>query len=251
MACKLLLSLSYDGTNYAGWVIQNNAPTIQAALNKAIKLITKNSNFKTLGASKTDAGVHALDQKVLLTVDFQITDLTKFQKALNKTLPPDIHVNAIAHVDQNFVLREQILIKEYVYVINDQQFDLHHHRYELAWKFGILDLDKINQIAQLFVGQHEFKLFSGLKTNEYLDFQTRRTIDSITVTRVAGKVVMNFQASGFIRYQIRMIVGAILNNYQNKKITTMQIQEKLQGVGQKATTVINSSGLTLRKIYLK
>ncbi|ATZ17036.1 tRNA pseudouridine synthase A [Williamsoniiplasma luminosum] len=251
MAFKFLLSLSYDGTDYAGWVIQNNAKTIQSALNKAIKLITKNDNFKTLGASKTDAGVHALDQKVVLTVDFQLEHLAKFQKALNKTLPTNIWVNSITPVEENFILREQILFKEYQYVINDGDFDLNNHRYELKWNFGMIDLEKLNQIAQLFVGQHEFKLFSGLKPTEYTTFQTYRTIHSIDVVRTDHKIILTFKAPGFIRYQIRMIVGAILNNYQNKKLTTAEIQEKLQGIGAKTTTVVESCGLILKKIYLK
>lgn len=242
-----LLTLSYDGSQAKGWVIQNNQRTIQGELNKAIKKVIKTNDFKTLGASKTDAGVHAKAQKVLLTCNFNPTKLDYFVFALNKALPSDIKILDFCSVDSSFNVR-QAKTKIYTYTINDGAYDVFQARYQLQWEHGIIDLEKLQNILNLFVGTHDFKLFSGLSTQEIIEMKTIRTIDAITVARIDSKVVITFVGQKFIRYQIRMIVGAALSAYLNKKITQIEIQIKLKGIGDKASIVIEPNGLCLEKI---
>ncbi|WP_026389215.1 tRNA pseudouridine(38-40) synthase TruA [[Acholeplasma] multilocale] len=244
---NLLISLSYDGTDYCGWVIQKKGKTIQGELEKALKGITKNSEYKILGASKTDSGVHALDQKVLVTIEFE-PDLTRFSKALNRALPSDIIINRIEKVSEDFNIRD-VKQKTYKYVINDQQTNIFNQRFELDWRYGEINIEKLQEIFNCFIGEHEFKLFSGLTTEEMQLRKTYRKVDSIVVERSStGKVEIIFKGKGFIRYQIRMIVGAALSAYQGKRISTSDIKNKLQGIGEKSTIVIEAKGLILEKI---
>lgn len=243
----ILLTLCYDGSNYHGWIHQNNAVTIQDVLESAVKRVTKNKNFKTIGTSKTDSGVHALDQKVLLVIHFKPI-LEVFIKALNKALPSDVQILNASFVQPSFNLRE-VKQKTYSYYINDSEFDIFKQRFEYYWKHGQINIDKLQQIFDLFIGEHEFKLFSGLKDDELESINTKRTIESIKVFRnKENRVQIQFKAYGFIRYQIRMIVANALNCYLNKKVTVEQIKEMLKGNGNKNPFIAESKGLVLEKI---
>jgi len=125
-----LLSVSYDGSGFKGWIKQPSTRTVQQTLEDGIKHLIKKVPFKVLGASKTDQGVHALDQKVLLQLDFDISNLTSFLYGLNKKLPFDVRVKTIQPVANDFNVR-QVGQKTYCYTINDHQFDIFKQRYEL------------------------------------------------------------------------------------------------------------------------
>ncbi|WFQ95821.1 tRNA pseudouridine synthase A [Mycoplasma feriruminatoris] len=246
MKTGILLTLCYDGSNYHGWINQTNSISIQTTLNKAIKKVIKTKEFKTIGASKTDANVHALDQKVLLIIYFTPI-LEKFIKAINKALPSDIRILDAKFVDPDFNIRE-VKYKIYNYYINDDKFDIFTNRYEYFWTHQKIDIIKLQNIFNLFIGFHEFKLFSGLKENEIDQYQTKRSIDDIKVLRINNKVVIQFKAAGFIRYQIRIIIANCLNAYLNHKITIDTLVLMLQGIGKKTPFIIDAKGLVLEKI---
>lgn len=125
-----LLSISYDGSGFKGWIKQPSTRTVQQTLEDGIKHLIKKVPFKVLGASKTDQGVHALDQKVLLQLNFEINNLTTFLHGLNKKLPLDVRVQTIQPVARDFKVR-QVQQKTYCYTINDHEFDIFKQRYEL------------------------------------------------------------------------------------------------------------------------
>ncbi|WP_434324749.1 tRNA pseudouridine synthase A [Mycoplasma capricolum] len=249
MKTGILLTLCYDGSNYHGWINQTNSISIQTVLNKAIKKVIKTSEFKTIGASKTDANVHALDQKVLLIIYFTPI-LEKFINAINKALPEDIRILNAKFVDPNFNIRE-VDYKIYNYYINDHKFDIFTNRYEYFWKHSKIDILKLQEIFNLFIGEHEFKLFSGLKENEWDNYQTKRIIDDIKVLRINNKVVIQFKATGFIRYQIRIIIANCLNAYLNYKVNINTLTKMLQGIGKKTPFIIKAKGLVLQEIKFK
>ena len=241
-----LLSLSYDGSSFKGWIKQPSTRTVQQTLEDAIKHLIKKVPFKVLGASKTDHGVHALDQKVLLQLDFEISNLTSFLHGLNKKLPLDVCVNTIQRVANDFNVR-QVVQKTYCYTINDHQFDIFRQRYELHWTKGLIDVDKLKKWLTLFVGNHDYFCFSGLKNAERSSFQTIRSIESITAIRDQdNRIKIYFQAKGFIRYQIRMIVGACLQAYlNNPRSHEALIKLRLTGEGDKSPFIVDGKGLCL------
>jgi tRNA pseudouridine38-40 synthase len=101
-------------------VIQPQQKTVQGVLNQTIQRVIKSPDFKTLGASKTDAGVHAVDQKVSLTCNFSPTNLQHFCQALNQALPTTIQINSLIRVEQPLNFHQQVESKTYLYQINDQ-----------------------------------------------------------------------------------------------------------------------------------
>ncbi|ATZ16590.1 tRNA pseudouridine(38-40) synthase [Entomoplasma freundtii] len=250
---KLLLSLSYDGSGYAGWIIQPHQQTIQGALNQAIKKVTKTTDFKTLGASKTDAGVHALDQKVVLTCAFQPQNLERFQHALNKALPKDLHIQNIEVVDTDFNLHQMVQEKTYRYTLSES-WVLNQQRYSLLWHGRKLVADELQRLAQVFIGHHNFQNFCGLSQAEIAQQPqaTWREIKNITVEHHGSQISFLIQGPTFIRYQIRMIVGAILAVYEGKKYQAADLSKFLENPQvQKFPKVAPSEGLCLEKIILK
>ncbi|ATZ17763.1 tRNA pseudouridine(38-40) synthase TruA [Mesoplasma melaleucae] len=245
---KFLLTLQYDGSDFHGWIDQPNAKTIQGELNKAIKKVTKDTAFKTISASKTDAGVHAVDQKVILKLAFE-PKIELFEKAINKALPETIHIASIVKVNDDFNIKN-VMYKEYTYTINDHEYNLLTNRFELNWKYAKIDINKLQTIFDLFVGKHDFKLFSGLNEKDFLnsDIKTVRTIETINVERTNNRIIINFKAKGFIRYQIRMIVQSALSCYLDKRITQAEIKDKLLGNGDKPPFNAPAKGLKLNKV---
>lgn len=248
-----LLSLSYDGGNYHGWVIQKTHPTIQSTLNKALKKVIKSANFKTLGASKTDAGVHAWDQKVILTTNFMPENLNRFCQAINRVLPNDIHINTIKVVGANFNFHEQVVQKTYRYVLNNQQWNWATHRYEWTWTQNELDVQELQTLANLFLGTHDFTNFCGLKTRELNKFNLIRSIESFQVKKNGSQIEFEIQGQGFLRYQIRMMIGAIFKVVQHKKYTTENLKSLLNNPqqGTKIPFIAPAQGLCLKEIILK
>ncbi|WHQ36902.1 tRNA pseudouridine synthase A [Spiroplasma sp. SV19] len=242
---SLLLTLEYDGYDYSGWVKQKNAKTIQGELEKAFFDICQQPIW-TLGASKTDAGVHACDQKVLVKIPFQPRNVAFFIKTISKSLPININIKGYQVVAENFSVRTTKL-KEYVYTINDHAYDLFNHRHELKVD-ELLNIKKLQQISQVFVGEHNFAYFSGVKVGE--EITTCRTINKIYVKRnKAKKIEFHFIAKGFIRYQIRMLTQNILACYWGK-ISLEQLQNNLKHppVGQTTKYCAKPYGLCLKKI---
>ncbi len=242
---SLLLTLEYDGYDYSGWVKQKNARTIQGELERAFFGICQQPIW-TLGASKTDAGVHACYQKVLVKIPFQPRNIAFFIKKISKSLPININIKGYRVVADNFSVRTTKL-KEYVYTINDHAYDLTNHRYELKVD-ELLNIKKLHQISQVFVGEHDFAYFSGVKKGE--EITTRRIIKKIYVKRnKAKKIEIHFIAKGFIRYQIRMLTQNILACYWGK-ISLEQLTKNLNypPVGQTTKYCAKPYGLCLKKI---
>ncbi|ALA97151.1 tRNA pseudouridine synthase A [Spiroplasma kunkelii CR2-3x] len=241
----LLLSIEYDGYDYSGWVKQKNARTIQGELEKAFFGIC-HQKIWTLGASKTDAGVHACDQKVLVKLTFQPRHLAFFIKTVSQTLPPNINIKGYQFVAENFSVRT-VKVKEYVYTINDQEYDLFNHRYELKVN-APLNVKKLHQISQIFVGTHDFAYFAGVKPTE--DIATVHTINKIWVKRnKAKKIEIHFRGKIFIRYQIRMLTQNILACYAGKvSLTELQAQLNCPPKGTTTKYCAKPYGLCLKKI---
>ena len=113
---KIKLVIEYDGTAYAGWQIQSISPTIQGELNKALRVLTGEPGLKVRGASRTDAGVHALGQ----VADFLTASTIpgeSFATAVKRHLPGDISVIDSEEVDPDFGARHNSVGKEYRYLI--------------------------------------------------------------------------------------------------------------------------------------
>ncbi|OGQ23031.1 MAG: tRNA pseudouridine(38-40) synthase TruA [Deltaproteobacteria bacterium RIFCSPLOWO2_02_FULL_44_10] len=217
MVRTLKLTIEYDGTNYVGWQIQKNGISIQELIQTALQKITAEKG-NLLGASRTDSGVHALAQVATYQTESSISG-EGLMKAANSLLPNDICVKKIEEVADHFHPIKSAKSKTYTYVIlqSPVHAPLLLHR---VWHIRKpLDLRAMRKALTYFVGKHDFRSFmaqgSSVKTT------TRRlTKASLRVIKTyphAPLLQLTFQGEGFLRHQIRNMVGTLVEVGEGKR----------------------------------
>lgn len=151
---KIKLLIEYDGTAYHGWQVQADKTTIQGLIEERILKITGEQS-SVLGASRTDAGVHALGQVAVFRTGSRL-DAETIKRALNAVLPLDIRVLDASEVDDSFHPRADAIKKTYFYIITNQRnSSVFFHRY--SWLVPQqLDLISISEAAQALTGRNDF-----------------------------------------------------------------------------------------------
>lgn len=202
---KILLTLSYLGTNYHGWQVQRNAMTVQQTVQDAIQRITGTRSDLT-GCSRTDAGVHALRYCCAFVPGKEIPPET-LQKALNAVLPTDIAVRKVTIVPDDFHPRYSALGKAYIYrIYNGSDRDPFEEGRVLFRRYP-LDLDRMRAAAVHFLGEHDFAAFMSAGSSVV---DTIRTVTSLTITKENERITVRVAADGFLYNMVRIIVGTLL-----------------------------------------
>lgn len=173
---RILLRVAYDGTNYHGWQIQPNAKTIEGELNRVLTQLT-GEKIQVTGASRTDAGVHALGNVAVFDTASKIP-AEKFSYALNQRLPEDIVIQSSLQVADDFHPRHCDCRKTYEYDILNRTFPLPAYRNTAYFLYGDLDLDAMRKACQAFLGEHDFASFCAAGAQVQT---TVRTIYSLEV----------------------------------------------------------------------
>lgn len=203
---RVKLTVSYDGTNYCGWQTQNNGTAVQNVLNKHLSELL-GEPIETIGASRTDAGVHALGNVAVFDTNHRMP-AEKISYAMNARLPEDIRIEKSEEVSEDFHPRYCESVKTYEYKILNRQMAIPTVRFYSHHCYVPLDVEKMREAAQYIVGEHDFKSFCGtgaqVKTTVRhvlaLDIMTEG--DMITI-RVTGK--------GFLYNMVRIIAGTLMN----------------------------------------
>lgn len=202
---RIRLIVEYDGTNYAGWQRQSNALSVQQVLESAISRLTGEDTGLT-GASRTDAGVHALGQNAHFDTNSRIP-ADKFAFALNTLLPDDIRVNASFEVSQSFHARFSAAGKEYRYLFYSSPHSSALYRKLCAHVIYPLDVEKMRAEAKSMIGRHDFAPFaaSGSVVKD-----TVREIDQIDVYPEAPFIAMRIHGNGFLYNMVRILAGTLI-----------------------------------------
>jgi tRNA pseudouridine38-40 synthase len=201
----LKLVLEYDGSNYCGWQVQGDAPTIQGVLEQAIAKIL-GARVRVNGAGRTDAKVHAVGQ-VASFRDVCHLPVEALQRALNSLLPADVVIREVQDARPDFHARFWALGKVYAYrILNRPVRSPLRLRY--VWHVPQpLDLQAMAVAATYLQGTHDFASFqaagSAVKTTE-------RTLTELTVTQEGEEVIVRATATGFLRHMMRNIVGTLV-----------------------------------------
>lgn len=198
--------VAYDGTDFNGWQIQPNAPSVAQTLQDTFAQQFGRS-IKITGASRTDAGVHAMGQIAVFSTDL-VLDQTKFVSAWNDALPPTIVIRSMEEVSDDFHPIYGVEQKIYWYHFFLERPLPFVERYGWFFRYNI-DVEKLNDALQLFVGTHDFRSFC---TGTDMGENTVRTIQEISVEYIqvldAWRIVC--KGPGFMRHMIRRIVGAAM-----------------------------------------
>lgn len=207
---RYLITFSYDGTNYNGYQKQINKNTIEDNIEDALKKIS-NENIKIHASGRTDAKVHAINQKAHFDLDTDI-DNYNLKKALNSLTNSDIYIKKIEKVNNDFHARFDVLEKIYIYKINMGEYDPISRNYIYQYNKK-LDLDKMREATNYLIGTHNFKSFT--KTDVTKDDYVR-TIYDIDIKSTGNIVTIKFRGNGFLRYMVRNIVGTLIEIGDNK-----------------------------------
>lgn len=209
---NLLLTLTYDGSAYHGWQIQENAPTVQAAFQEALRRATgRVEDIKA--CSRTDTGVHAREFCVSVKTESLIPP-ERLAAAVNHYLPEDIAVKACRPVPEDFHARYSCKGKEYCYEIWNHPIREPFLRGRALHYWYPIDEGLLNAAAQHYIGRHDFTSFCTLDKREAGDFT--RTVTAARVERRGDLVVFTVAADGFLYNMVRIMAGTLLRVQQGK-----------------------------------
>ena len=240
---RILLTISYDGTNYSGWQKQKNAVTVQGEFDKACSTLFK-TDVESIGASRTDAGVHALGQRAVIDVDTSIP-AEKIPLALNPLLPDDIVVTHAEEVGADFNPRFKALKKIYEYSIYNAPFRNPLYRNYSEYVRYELDLDSMRTACEAFVGEHDFRAFCASGNSSKT---TVRTIYSLDIEKDGDFIKIRVTGNGFLYNMVRIIAGTLIYVGEGR-IAPDDLPEIIaSGDRRKAGKTAGPSGLVLVKI---
>lgn len=202
---RVLLTIEYLGTRYAGWQRQENALAVQQVVEEALAVVCK-EHVAVVSSGRTDAGVHALGQRAHADIPYDIPDRGLIL-GINSHMPHDVRIRAVERVAPDFHARFSAKRKTYLYQIwNDPVanpfFDPTHAHVPRP-----LDIERMREAARALVGRHDFKSFSVTEPEVN---STVRTIEAAEITEKRHRVQCRVTAEGFIRYQVRRMAGILI-----------------------------------------
>ena len=207
---RILGICSYKGTNYYGWQKQVGFISVQSTIEEVLSKVY-DSPINITGSGRTDAGVHAFKQYFHYDTDKE-KDLKQLAYALNKMLPEDIKILSFERVDDDFHARYNARKKIYEYRIVLKNKDPFQD--QLAFVYPMeLDFDLFKAALDKFVGKHNYQDFTSKEEDEG---GFVREIYEIKVSKDDNNISVRFEGNGFMRYQIRNMIGAAIN-VANKK----------------------------------
>lgn len=221
---RYLISISYDGSKFNGFQRLKENNSVQGLIENALTKINK-SPVKIKGASRTDRGVHAINQKAHFDLDINISE-EGLKKAINSFIKPYAYVNSCKSVSDEFHARFSVKEKTYVYKINTSEYNPIKSDY-VYYEKKKLDIDLMKEASRKFIGIHNFKNFVSGKRDNY-----EAVIYDINFKNTKDMIEIEFIGKSFYRYMVRNLVGALLevgkhnidsdyiknmlNNYENR-----------------------------------
>ena len=241
---RYLITFSYDGTNFNGYQVQPKLRTVQGELEKAVSYLNKQTKTSVFASGRTDKGVHALGQVAHFDLNIKNT-LDKIKRGLNSNLSEDIHIIKVEEVDDSFHARFSVKKKEYIYKINIGEYNPIDRNYIFQYNKE-LNIDNMNKAIKYFVGTHDFTSFVPL---EDLKENPVRTVYKAGIKRIKDIIEISFIGDGFMKYQVRNMVGLLITIGEHKKeITDVEKVINNKNRSQKFKTAA-PEGLYLKKVW--
>lgn len=243
---RIMLRVAYDGTGYSGWQEQENAITIESELNKALSSVT-GEDISVIGASRTDAGVHAEGAVCVFDTDSRIP-AEKFSYAANTRLPEAVRVWESTEVEPDFHPRHCNSEKTYEYRIWNDDFDNPLMTRYTHFIYRDIDVDAMDRAAQCLVGEHDFKSYCSTKAEV---LSTVREIVSIRVERdsVDSRLIrITVTGKGFLYNMVRIIAGTLIEVGTGLR-TVESVKIALEAKNREAAgPTAPAKGLTLKRM---
>ncbi len=202
---KYLMTFSYDGSKFFGYQKQPDKTSVQEVIESKLAQINSNNDVVISASGRTDAGVHAINQKAHFTLDSEI-EPSRLKHSLNEMLPPSIYIKDIKVVDDNFHARFNVKEKIYQYKINVGEYNPIEAEYIYQY-CKELDVNKMIEASKHLLGEHNFKSFTKPSSEEksYI-----RKIYDIDIKKDKDIIYLTFKGNGFMRYMVRNLVGTLI-----------------------------------------
>lgn len=240
---NLLLKISYNGRNYHGYQIQKNAITVQEVLQQRIEKLLKHK-IELKGCSRTDTGVHANEYFVSFKTENKIP-CNKLVLGLNAILPADIAAKDCEEKPLSFHARYSVKSKEYIYKLLNNKYPDAINNGLIYWYKWPLDVTNLNNLAQSFVGTHNFKGFCA-DPNRRTDFT--RTIFYFDVFKIDDIIYFRVSGNGFLYKMVRIMVGTLIE-YSKKNKTRKELVQLIESRKRSLTAKpMSSEGLYLNEV---
>jgi tRNA pseudouridine38-40 synthase len=208
------LKIQYDGTNYAGWQIQENGSTVQQKIVETIQVLTK-FRVNLIGSGRTDSGVHALGQVANFKIDVDL-DLYRFSHSLNAILPKDISITGIHNIGENFHSRFDAKKRSYIYLISKIKSPFY---YPYSWHYHEpIDILKLSKLSESLIGKFDFTSFARKNTET-----DNKVCEVFQISWRESKefVIFFIEANRYLHGMVRTIVGTLLKLVKEKEGTKL------------------------------
>ena len=211
---NFLVVIAYNGKNYHGWQIQDNALSVQEVFQNALENIIQQTPYELKGCSRTDSGVHANKYCISLKMLHNIP-CYRLQTALNRFLPKDIAVQNVEEKPLNFHARYSCKSKQYIYKIwNSTVRNPFLDGLVYEYRFP-LDEKLLDKACKAYIGKHDFTSFCTVDNSRRTD-NMERTVTDFHVRREGDMVIMTVEADGFLYNMVRIMVGTLIKIAQGK-----------------------------------
>lgn len=239
---RYMLTVAYDGTAYAGFQVQKEAKTIEGELNRVLTALM-GQEIRVIGASRTDAGVHALCNAAVFDGETAIP-AEKLPYVLNSRLPEDIRIQDCRETEPDFHPRHCSSRKTYEYRITRGRFPVPTRRLYSMFTDYVLDVERMRRGGAFLVGEHDFKSFCAAAA---VVESTVRTIYEVSVEEQDADIVIRVCGSGFLYNMVRIIAGTLIEvgrgHFEPGEVSEI-LQKRARGA---AGPTAPACGLTLTK----
>lgn len=242
---RYLMTFSYDGTFFSGYQIQKGKRTVEEEIEKCLTKLNHNHNVKLFASGRTDAHVHAINQKAHF--DLEKMDPNQIKSKLNQMVPPDIYMKKIEEVPVDFHARYQEKIKEYEYRINCMEYDPFSVNYIYQYNQK-LNIEAMKEAITYFIGEHDFTSFTSSKGKKE---DMVRTIFDASISDNQGILSISFKGNGFLQYMVRNMVGFLVEVGEGKR-KPIEVKKVLELKDRtKAGKTFSPNGLYLKDVIYK
>ena len=244
---RYFITFSYDGSDFKGYQKQPKGRTVQGELESVLKKINGDKEVTVVASGRTDAGVHAMNQKGHFDLD-EKQDCDKLLHSINSMLPEDIYVKTIQEVSDNFHARFDAIGKEYIYQINMGEYNPLERKYVYQHN-NKLDVVEMQRAMKYLEGTHSFKSFTKVDEEKDDYVRTLSQTNIIRDLKDVNKITLVFVGTGFMRYMVRNIVGTLIE-IGDGKIRSEEIIDILRSEDRtKAGKTANPEGLYLKNVF--
>jgi tRNA pseudouridine38-40 synthase len=240
---RYFIECAYRGTNYCGWQIQKNALTVQEVIEKSLSILLKKP-IEITGSSRTDTGVHAMQQMAHFEIENEINDPEQLTYRMNRVLPFDISVQNIFRVADDYHSRFEATSRKYEYRISRKKNPFQRG---LFYEYnGNVDVALMNEACQILFKHIDYQCFSKINT-DVATFNC--TIEEAHWLESAdGLLVFYIKANRFLRGMVRAIVGTLLDVGLGKISVSDFEQIILSKNRNKAGRAVPAEGLFLMEV---